>query len=240
MNEASRMRRGLLSALATLPLAALAQKAGGTLVEVWKDPNCGCCQDWVKHLQANGFAVKVNETGNGAMRAKLGIPQSLGSCHTALVGGYAIEGHVPAADIRRLLRERPQAVGLAVPGMPVGAPGMDDPAYGGRRDPFDVLLVARSGQARVYASYNKAQPARTDAPRSALTEGEVRKVDKARGRITLKHGEIRNLDMPPMTMVFAVSDRAFLDRVQAGDQVLFAAEQAQGGQLVVTRIEARK
>jgi hypothetical protein len=152
-------RRALLVALAALPLGALAQQAARparTLVEVWKDPNCGCCKDWVSHLEQNGFAVKVNETGNEAMRAKLGIPPKLGSCHTALVGGYAVEGHVPAADIRRLLKERPQAVGLSVPGMPVGSPGMDAPAYGGRRDPFDVMLVLKSGDAKVYASYHKA------------------------------------------------------------------------------------
>ncbi|RYY72483.1 MAG: hypothetical protein EOO24_47805, partial [Comamonadaceae bacterium] len=104
-------RRRLLAALAALPLAALAQGPSRVLVELWKDPNCGCCQDWVHHLQANGFAVKVNESGNDAMRARLGIPAQLGSCHTGLVGGYAIEGHVPAADIRRLLRGRPADVG---------------------------------------------------------------------------------------------------------------------------------
>lgn len=152
-------RRTLLAGLAALPLAALAQKATApkVLVEVWKDPNCGCCKDWVSHLEANGFAVKVNETGNNAMRAKLGIPEKLGSCHTALVGGYAVEGHVPAADIRKLLKDKPQAVGLTVPGMPVGSPGMDGAVYGKRRDPYDVLLVLdKSGATRVFASYNKA------------------------------------------------------------------------------------
>lgn len=152
-------RRGLVLALGALPLAALAQTpkaAPKVLVEVWKDPNCGCCKDWVKHLETNGFAVKVNETGNGAMRAKLGIPQQLGSCHTALVGGYAVEGHVPAADIRKLLKDKPQAVGLSVPGMPVGSPGMDGAIYGKRRDPYDVLLVLKSGDTRVFSSYNKA------------------------------------------------------------------------------------
>jgi hypothetical protein len=148
-------RRGIVLALATLPLAALAQAPQKVLVEVWKDPGCGCCGDWVKHLEANGFAVKVTEGGNGAMRAKLGMPQKLASCHTALVGGYAIEGHVPAREIRRLLKERPQAVGLTVPGMVVGSPGMDGPDYQGRRDPFDVLLVQRTGETRAYASYNK-------------------------------------------------------------------------------------
>lgn len=158
VNNASTGRRGLLLALASLPLAALAQQAGTprTLVEVWKDPSCGCCKDWVSHLEANGFSVKVNETGNGAMRAKLGIPPKLGSCHTALVGGYAVEGHVPAQDIRRLLKEKPQAVGLTVPGMPVGSPGMDGRVYGDRRDPYDVLLVLKTGDTRVFASHNKA------------------------------------------------------------------------------------
>jgi hypothetical protein len=149
-------RRSLLLALGALPLASLAQQQRKVLVEVWKDPDCGCCQDWVKHLQANGFAVKVTHGGNSEMRAKLGIPPRLASCHTGLVGGYAIEGHVPAKEIRRLLKEKPQAVGLTVPGMPVGSPGMDQPIYGKRRDPYDVLLVSQSGEARVYASYNKA------------------------------------------------------------------------------------
>jgi len=148
-------RRGVIAALAALPFGALSQQPARVLVEVWKDPNCGCCQDWVSHLEANGFAVKVNGNGNTAMRAKLGIPQKLGSCHTALVGGYAVEGHVPAADIRRLLKDRPQGVGLTVPGMPVGSPGMDGKAYGGQRDPYDVLLVLKSGETRVFSSYNK-------------------------------------------------------------------------------------
>lgn len=156
MNEASTTRRSLLLAFGALPLAALAQSPSRVLVEVWKDPSCGCCKDWVTHMEANGFAVKVNETGNNGMRAKLGIPRELGSCHTALVGGYAVEGHVPAADVRRLLKERPQAIGLTAPGMPVGSPGMDGAAYGGRRDPYDVLLVLKSGQSRVFASHNKA------------------------------------------------------------------------------------
>lgn len=156
MKNHSSTRRSLLLALGALPFASLAQAPAKVLVEVWKDPNCGCCKDWVKHMADNGFAVKVNETGNNAIRAKLGIPQPLGSCHTALVGGYAIEGHVPAADVRRLLKERPQAVGLTVPGMVVGSPGMDGAVYDNRRDPYDVLLVLRSGGTRVYSSYNKA------------------------------------------------------------------------------------
>lgn len=123
---------------------------GAPRIEVWKSPTCGCCRDWIEHVRANGFEVAVNETGNAAVRARLGIPQALGSCHTAVVDGYALEGHVPASDIRRLLQERPKAVGLAVPGMPIGSPGMDGSAYGGRRDPFDVLLVHEGGKASTF------------------------------------------------------------------------------------------
>lgn len=158
MQSMNNSRRSLLLALAAMPLAGWAAPPtkDKVLVEVWKDPNCGCCKEWVSHLEAKGFAVKVNETGNNAMRAKLGIPQKLGSCHTALVGGYSVEGHVPAADIRKLLKDKPQAIGLAVPGMPVGSPGMDGAIYGKRRDPYDVLLVLASGETRVFSSYNKA------------------------------------------------------------------------------------
>ena len=126
---------------------------GGPLVEVWKDPNCGCCKDWMRHLEANGFAVKAHDQGNAAMRRRLGLPEHLGSCHTALVSGYLIEGHVPARDVRRLLRERPDALGLTVPGMPIGSPGMDGPEYGGRKDRYDVLLVDKKGKPRVYQTY---------------------------------------------------------------------------------------
>jgi hypothetical protein len=120
---------------------------------VWKAPTCGCCKDWIKHLEANGFRVKAHDSGNTDARARLGLPIQYGSCHTAQVGGYAIEGHVPAREIRRLLQERPQAVGLAVPGMPVGSPGMDGPEYGNRKDAYDVLLVRKGGSAAVYQPY---------------------------------------------------------------------------------------
>ena len=99
--------------------------------------------------------AKVNDVGNTAARARLRVPMKLGSCHTAGVGGYAIEGHVPAADIRRLLMERPDAIGLAVPGMPLGSPGMDGPAYDNRQDPYDVLFIARDGSTSVFNSHFK-------------------------------------------------------------------------------------
>ncbi|WP_430765640.1 DUF411 domain-containing protein [Roseateles flavus] len=122
-------------------------------VQVWKGPACGCCTDWIRHLQAQGFQVDVTEGGNTQARQRLGIPLALGSCHTALVGGYALEGHVPAREIRRLLQERPQALGLAVPAMPLGSPGMDGPAYGARKDPYEVLLLLKDGSTRVYQNY---------------------------------------------------------------------------------------
>jgi hypothetical protein len=154
-------RRFLIQALASLagasalPPSLMAQTK--PLVEVWKDPDCGCCQDWISHLEANGFRIKVQGSGNTAARARLGVPDKLGSCHTAQVGGYALEGHVPARDIHQILKERPKAVGLAVPGMPVGSPGMDGPAYGGRKDPYDVLLVLEDGNSRIYQSYPSSQ-----------------------------------------------------------------------------------
>jgi hypothetical protein len=137
-------------------IAPLVLAQGLPRVEVWKDPQCGCCGDWVRHLEANGFQVHVNDSGNTLARGRLGVPEKLGSCHTAVVGGYAIEGHVPAADIVRLLRERPAAIGLAVPGMPVGSPGMDGPLYKGRKDPYAVLLIRRDGSTQVFASYPRA------------------------------------------------------------------------------------
>ena len=150
-------RRFLLKTLASLTAAAaltpslMAQTRPA--VEVWKDPDCGCCKDWVSHLEANGFQVSVHDSGNAEARTRFGVPDKLGSCHTAQVGGYALEGHVPARDIWRLLKERPKAVGLAVPGMPVGSPGMDGPEYKGRKDPYDVLLIQANGSSKVYQSY---------------------------------------------------------------------------------------
>ena len=150
-------RRFLLQTLASLTAAAaltpslMAQTR--PKVEVWKDPDCGCCTDWVSHLEANGFQVSVHDSGNAQARTRLGVPDKLGSCHTAQVSGYALEGHVPARDIKRLLKERPKAVGLAVPGMPVGSPGMDGPEYKGRKDPYDVLLIQANGSSQVYQSY---------------------------------------------------------------------------------------
>lgn len=141
---------GGLAAAAGLPAVA---SAHGTvpLVEVWRDPGCGCCELWVKHLRDNLFVVQVRDLEDLApLRESLGMPQSLASCHTARIEGYVIEGHVPASEIHRLLRERPKALGLAVPEMPRGSPGMEQ---GGTKDPFDVLLVARDGSTSAFKSY---------------------------------------------------------------------------------------
>lgn len=149
-------RRALLLGLMALGPAGLASAATPQrfAIQVWKDPNCGCCKDWISHLEKSGFVATVSDQGNNAARARLGMPQKFASCHTATVQGYVIEGHVPAADILRLLKERPQALGLAVPGMPIGSPGMDGPAYGGQREPYQVLLVRKDGSSRAFNAYS--------------------------------------------------------------------------------------
>ena len=150
-------RRALLLGMVALGLAsnAVAAKPQRLTLQVWKDPNCGCCKDWISHLEKNGFAATVTDQGNNAVRAQLGMPQKFASCHTAVVEGYVIEGHVPAADIQRLLKDKPQALGLAVPGMPIGSPGMDGPDYGGRRDAYQVLLIQKDGSSKVFNAYTR-------------------------------------------------------------------------------------
>ncbi len=145
-----RMIAAAILALAAGPLAAAPSRPA---IEVWKGPECGCCKDWVKHLEAHGFRVQTHDDGNTEARQRFGIPLKYGACHTARVGGYAIEGHVPAREILRLLSEKPDAIGLAVPAMPRGAPGMDGPEYAGKRDPYQVLLLRRDGSASVYRAY---------------------------------------------------------------------------------------
>ena len=121
-------------------------------VTVYKDPNCGCCSAWVDHLKANGFSATVHEVRDmSPHKKKFGVPERLASCHTAVVDGYTIEGHVPASDIKHLLAERPRARGLAVPGMPEGSPGMET----GKVDPYDVLLFDKNGKTTVYRNYGK-------------------------------------------------------------------------------------
>jgi hypothetical protein len=122
-------------------------------IEVWKSAACECCGAWVKHLEANGFTVKANAADAGtlaALKRQAGIGDKLASCHTAMIDGYVIEGHVPGTDIKRLVAERPEAIGLAVPGMPVGSPGMEQ---GAEFEPYDVLLIKKDGATETFASH---------------------------------------------------------------------------------------
>lgn len=120
------------------------------VVNVYKSAQCGCCKAWAEHLQKNGFTVISHDVDDvPAIRKKLGMPSQFGSCHTAKAGQYLVEGHVPAADIKRLLKERPKAIGLAVPSMPPGSPGME----GERSVPYDTLLVGKDGNDKVFARH---------------------------------------------------------------------------------------
>jgi hypothetical protein len=123
-----------------------------TPITVYKDPSCGCCKNWVEHLRANGFAPEVHDRADmDALKDSLGVPAALRACHTGVVGTYVIEGHVPAADVKKLLTTKPaKTVGIAVPGMPAGSPGME---MGGRADHYDVIAFASAGATRVFARH---------------------------------------------------------------------------------------
>lgn len=124
----------------------------GDVVTVYKSPTCGCCKKWVTHLEENGFTVKTHEMHNVTpKKIEYGITPQMASCHTAVVNGYVIEGHVPAKDVKRLLKTRPANIlGLSVPGMPIGSPGMEQ---GNRKDPYDVIAIHKNGDKTVFASH---------------------------------------------------------------------------------------
>lgn len=159
MHDVNLTRRQLLVGLTVMTaISALPMLAHATTpsVHVLKDPNCGCCGAWMEILQRDGMSVSHEDVdGQALMRFKLenGIPEAMISCHTAQVGGYLVEGHVPTADIRRLLQERPDAVGLAVPGMPYGSPGMGPED---EREAYDVFLIRRDGRNEVFTRYDAA------------------------------------------------------------------------------------
>lgn len=133
------------------PTAAVAADPDLPVVTVYKSPTCGCCAAWVDHMRDDGFRVEVVEMNDVTpIKESRGVPRDLGSCHTAVVDGYVLEGHVPAADVRRLLEERPEQVGLAVPGMPVGSPGMEQ---GSTVQPYDVVAFGRDGSRSVFAHH---------------------------------------------------------------------------------------
>ena len=150
------MKNGFLGLVIVGALAlggfAAAQRPA-PIVEVYKSPTCGCCALWVKHLEAHGFRTKVSNVEDmAAVKTKLGVPARAQSCHTAVVDGYVLEGHVPAAEVQRVLKERPKVTGLAVPGMPLGSPGME---AGSTKQAYNVLTFDKQGQTGVFASYGK-------------------------------------------------------------------------------------
>ena len=143
--------RRLLTLLAPLALLACAESAAAATLVVTKSAYCGCCKNWVEHMKKAGFAVEVHEVEDVSPTARrLGVPDKLRSCHTSEIGGYAIEGHVPAADVKRLLATKPKAAGLAVPGMIAGSPGMEQ---GDHKEPYQVLLFDKAGKTKVFAAH---------------------------------------------------------------------------------------
>lgn len=146
-------RRRLLTFLSLFAAAGFragAQK--GPAVQVYKDPTCGCCALWVEHLRKAGFTATVTDVDDmNAVKTRHGVPRQARSCHTAVIGDYVVEGHVPAADVQRLLKQKPAVAGLAVPGMPIGSPGME--VAGMKPQPYDVLAFDKSGKTTVFAEH---------------------------------------------------------------------------------------
>jgi len=151
-------RRSLFASMSCLAASSLLPRAANAApaMVVHRDPSCGCCEEWVQHIRAAGIEVSVvNEANMNTVKTRLGVPDALVSCHTAEIGGYVVEGHVPAKAIMQLLHDRPNATGLAAPGMPVGAPGMES---GGAKEAFDVVLFGKKGVS-LYGSYRGGEPA---------------------------------------------------------------------------------
>ena len=144
------MKKTLFGAIAFAAIFVGSAAHAATLT-VYKHPSCGCCGKWVEHAQKHGSTVKVVESEDmAAVKKRLGVPDKLASCHTSQVGGYFVEGHVPAADIKRLLAQKPKAAGISVPGMPLGSPGME---AGGQKQPYATVLVARDGKLSTFARH---------------------------------------------------------------------------------------
>ena len=144
--------KSILSAVLALSLMAVSSPSqqAGEMITVYKDRSCSCCKNWIAYLQANGFKVDVHEVdGTKPYQKQFHVPSNLVSCHTAVVNGYTLEGHVPASEIKKLLSERPKIQGLSVPGMPVGSPGME----GGQRQTYSVIAFSDGGKTSVYANY---------------------------------------------------------------------------------------
>jgi hypothetical protein len=143
-------RTAAAAILALMFLSSSSAADPGAEVTVYKSPTCGCCVKWIDHLEENGFSVTAIDVRDmRKVKERQGVPERLGACHTALVGEYVIEGHVPAADLQRLLKERPPVMGLSVPGMPVGSPGMEGPGP----EPYSVLSFDAEGRTAIFSSH---------------------------------------------------------------------------------------
>jgi len=148
-------RRSLLATIPMMLVGAARVARAQQTATVYKDPTCGCCGKWVDLLRKDGFTVTVNDARDiAAIKDKYGVPQPLRSCHTALINGYIVEGHVPIADVTRLLKEKTAVAGLAVPGMPIGSPGME--VAGVNPQPYDVIAFGKDGKSRIFASHRGA------------------------------------------------------------------------------------
>ena len=144
------MRKKLFAAIAVAAMF-VGSAAHAATMTVYKSPSCGCCAKWVEHVEKHGFTVTVVPTADMmALKTKLGVPDEAMSCHTTKVGGYVVEGHVPAADIKRLLAQKPKARGIAVAGMPMGSPGME---HGGHHEPYSTMFIGLDGKTMVFASH---------------------------------------------------------------------------------------
>ncbi len=148
----NRWRVLVVGILLVVVLAGCSTQSDTPVVMVYKSPTCGCCEGWIEHMRANGFQVGVQNVDNVAtIKKRFGVPADLMSCHTAIVDGYVVEGHVPAKEVQRLLSERPAILGIAVPGMPAGAPGMESPNTAPQ--PFEVVAFDKNGNTEVFARY---------------------------------------------------------------------------------------
>lgn len=146
----ARVLRTLVLGVALSSVTAMAAAAATNAIEVYHDPACGCCVNWIRYMQAHGYSVTSHDDqAMAVVKARLGVPANAAACHTAVIGGYVIEGHVPVEDIRRLLSEHPDARGLAAPGMPMGSPGMEM----GTPERYDVVLIGKDGSTRVFATH---------------------------------------------------------------------------------------
>jgi hypothetical protein len=146
----------LVALLLLVPAVGTTAQSRQTAIEVYKSPTCGCCSQWVEHLKRHGFTVRTTDTESiDELKASRGVPPRARSCHTALVGGYVVEGHVPAAEVRRLLKERPAVAGIAVAGMPLGSPGME--VEGRKPQTYNVISFDKQGATKVFSTQNGAK-----------------------------------------------------------------------------------